>query len=75
MSVTGYSVDDLGSYFQINQEHQTTSKTYTDYVKCGDTITISSAIMGYFLRVEETQFGLTTELTPMLHGITKDNLD
>jgi hypothetical protein len=31
--------------------------------------------MGYFLRVEETQFGLTTELLPMVHGMGRNNLD
>ncbi len=75
MSVTGYHVDDLGSFWQINQKHQELRKTYKDAVQCGDTITVSSAIIGYSLRVEETQFGLTTELLPMVHGITKDNLD
>lgn len=60
MSVTGFRVDDLGSYWQLNQKYQSTTKTYKDSILCGDTITISSAIMGYFLRVEETQFGLTT---------------
>jgi hypothetical protein len=44
-------------------------------VLCGDTITISSAIEGYYLRVEDTQFGLTTELLPMVHGMKKENLD
>ena len=60
MSVTGFRIDDLGSFWQLNQKHQTATKTYEDPLLCGDSITISSAIMGYFLRVEETQFGLTT---------------
>jgi hypothetical protein len=75
MSVTGYRIDDLGSYWQISQKHQATTKTFRDAVLCGDTVTISSTIMGYFLRVEETQFGLTTELLPMVHGMGRNNLD
>ena len=75
MSVTGYHIDDLGSYWQINEAHKTSTRTYTDPVLCGDTITLSSAIEGYFLRVEDTQFGLTTELLPMVHGIGKDSAD
>ena len=75
ISVTGYPLDDLGSYWQISQPFQTTKKTYSDPVLCGDTITISSVVVGYFLRAEDTQFGLTTELLPMVHGITKDRLD
>ncbi len=60
MSVTGYPIYDLGSYWQISQPFKSTKKTYTDSVRCGDRITISSVIVGYFLRVESTQFGLTT---------------
>ena len=51
MSVTGYPIDDLGSYWQISQPFKKATKTYTDSVLCGDYITISSAIVGYFLRV------------------------
>lgn len=51
MSVTGFRVDDLGSFWQVNQKYQQAIKTYKDYVRCGDTISISSVIMGYFLRV------------------------
>lgn len=75
ISVTGYRVDDLGSFWQISQKHQNAVKTIHDPLLCGDTVTISSAIMGYYLRVEETQFGLTTELLPMVHGMTRNNLD
>lgn len=75
MSVTGYRVDDLGSYWQLSQKHQATEKTFRDPLLCGDIITISSVIMGYYLRVEETQFGLTTELLPMVHGMNRGNLD
>lgn len=75
ISVTGYHIDDLGSYWQLNQPFQATRKTYKDAVVCGDTITLSSVIVGYSLRVEETQFGLTTELLPMVHGMTRDKLD
>lgn len=60
MSVTGFRVDDLGSYWQFSQKFKATSKTVKDPILCGDTITISSTIIGYYLRVEETQFGLTT---------------
>ena len=73
--MTGYPHDDLGSYWQISQPYQTNSKVYTDPVLCGDTITSSSVIVGYFLRAEDTQFGLTTELLPMVHGINKDKID
>lgn len=75
MSVTGFRIDDLGSYWQVSQKHQTAVKTLNDPVRCGDTVTISSAIIGYYLRVEETQFGLTTELLPMVHGMMRNNLD
>lgn len=75
MSVTGYHIDDLGSYWQLSQKHQAVSKTVFDPLLCGDTVTVSSAIMGYFLRAEETQFGLTTELLPMVHGMARNNLD
>lgn len=75
MSVTGYRIDDLGSYWQLSQKHQTATKTVFDPLLCGDTVTVSSAIMGYFLRAEETQFGLTTELLPMVHGMARNNLD
>ena len=51
MSVTGYAIDDLGSYWQINQKYQSAIKIYRDVVQCGDTITISSVIIGYSLRV------------------------
>lgn len=51
MSVTGFHVDDLGSYWQISQAHQKKEKVYTDPVLCGDTITLSSVIEGYFLRM------------------------
>jgi len=50
MSVTGYHIDDLGSYWQFSQAYQKAVKTYEEPVLCGDTITISSAIEGYFLR-------------------------
>ena len=75
MSVTGYRVDDLGSYWQLNQKYQSAKKEYKHQLACGDTITISSAIIGYFLRVEETQFGLTTELLPMVHGMNRNSID
>jgi hypothetical protein len=75
MSVTGYRVDDVGSFWQISEKHQSHTKTYKDAVRCGDAITLSSALVGYYLRVEETQFGLTTELIPIVHGMTKDNID
>jgi hypothetical protein len=75
MSVTGFRIDDLGSYWQLNQKYQTAVKTYQDPILCGDTITVSSTIIGYSLRVEETQFGLTTELLPMVHGMNKNNID
>lgn len=75
MSVTGFRVDDLGSYWQLGQQYKATAKTVKDPILCGDTITISSAIIGYSLRVEETQFGLTTELLPMVHGIQRNSLD
>lgn len=52
MSVTGFRIDDLGSFWQLSQKHQTAAKTYEDPLLCGDSITISSAIMGYYLRVE-----------------------
>ena len=60
MSVTGYHIDDLGSYWQIGEAYKVAIKTYEQPVLCGDTISISSAIQGYSLRMEETQFGLTT---------------
>ena len=71
MSVTGYWNDDLGNYWQIGQPFKTTSKTYTDPVTCGSIISISSVIEAYTLRIEETQFGLTTQLLPMVHGMKK----
>lgn len=49
-SVTGYRMDDLGSYWQIREKHLEKSKTFKDPIKCGDTITIVSTIMDYFLR-------------------------
>jgi hypothetical protein len=75
MSVTGFHIDDLGSYWQVGQPHGSRTKTYTDAVICGDSVTISSAIQGYFLRTEETQFGLTTELLPMVHGMKQESVD
>jgi hypothetical protein len=60
MSVTGYGIDDLGSYWQVNEGFKSYTKTFEDIVRCNDQVSISSAIMDYFLRVEETQFGLTT---------------
>ena len=75
MSVTGYWVDDLGSYWQIGEPYKTASKIYSDPVTCGSIITISSVIEAYALRMEETQFGLTTQLLPMVHGIKKEGYD
>jgi len=54
MSVTGFHIDDLGSYWQVGEKYKSATKTHKDAVLCGETITTSSAIMGYFLRVEET---------------------
>lgn len=75
LSVTGYPFDDLGSFWQVSQQHKVNKHTYADPVRCGDIITLSSTIVGYFLRLEETQFGLTTELLPMVHGIPADRVD
>ena len=36
---------------------------------------LRSAIIGYSLRMDETTFGLTTELLPMVHGVESNNLD
>jgi len=51
MSVTGFRIDDLGSFWQLNQKFKGASKTIKDLLLCGDTVTVSSVIMGYFLRV------------------------
>lgn len=75
MSITGYHVDDLGSYWQLGERHQRKTHTHTDPLLCGDTITVASVIQGYFMRVEDTQFGLTTELLPMVHGMNAQNVD
>jgi hypothetical protein len=44
-------------------------------LKCGDVIRLKSAIIGYNLRTDETTFGLTTELLPMVHGMPDDRAD
>lgn len=75
LSVTGYPFDDLGSFWQVHQPYKIKKHAYRDVVRCGDTIALSSAIVGYFLRLEETQFGLTTELLPMVHGMPADRVD
>ena len=49
-SVTGYAVDDHGSYWQLNEKINSKTKTLTDVIKCGDSITVRSAIIDYFLR-------------------------
>jgi|JI9StandDraft_2_1071091.scaffolds.fasta_scaffold2903963_1 hypothetical protein len=33
------------------------------------------SISDYYLRTEDTTFGLTTELIPLVHGIKKDQID
>ena len=75
MSVTGFHIDDLGSYWQIGEPFKVATKTYSDPVLCGNIISISSVIQAYSLRVEETQFGLTTQLLPMVHGMKKESQD
>jgi hypothetical protein len=52
LSVTGFHIDDLGSYWQLNEKHKSFTHTQEDPIRCGDTITVASAIQGYFLRVE-----------------------
>lgn len=42
---------------------------------CGDTIMLSSSIMNYLLRTEDTTFGLTTDLIPFVHGVDFDQID
>ena len=66
--MSGYNFDDLGNYWQVLEEHPYHTKTYQDPIKCGDVIKLSSVIIGYNLRLDETSFGLTTELLPMVHG-------
>ena len=61
-------MDDLGNYWQILQEYPYETKTYEEIVKCGDVVRLTSVIIGYSLRLDETSFGLTTELLPMVHG-------
>ena len=45
MSVTGYRIDDLGSYWQLNQKHQSAVKTIRDPLLCGDTISLADATL------------------------------
>ena len=44
-------------------------------IKCGDTVMLYASIVNYYLRTEETTFGLTTELLPLVHGVPKDQMD
>ena len=44
MSVTGFHIDDLGSYWQIGEPFKVATKTYSDPVLCGNIISISSVI-------------------------------
>lgn len=34
-----------------------------------------SSICDYYLRTDETEFGMTTELLPLVHGIKKNQID
>lgn len=34
-----------------------------------------SSIVDYYLRTDDTEFGLTTELLPLVHGIKQDKID
>lgn len=34
-----------------------------------------ASIVDYYLRTDDTEFGLTTELLPLVHGIKKDKID
>ena len=58
----------MGNYWQILEEYPFQTKTYEEFVKCGDVVKLKSVIIGYSLRLDETSFGLTTELLPMVHG-------
>jgi len=74
-SVTGYGLDDAGNYWQVLEELGLNTKTYNQPLQCGDVIRLKSAIIGYSLRTDETSFGLTTELLPMVHGMPDDRAD
>jgi hypothetical protein len=68
-SVTGFGTDDSGNYWQVLEENLFATKTYSDPLRCEDVVRIKSAIIGYFLRADDTSFGMTTELLPMVHGM------
>lgn len=36
---------------------------------------LASSIMNYLLRAEDTVFGLTTDLIPLVHGLSFDQID
>ena len=35
MSVTGFHIDDLGSYWQVSEKYKSATKTHKDAVLCG----------------------------------------
>lgn len=73
--MTGYPHDDQGNYWQVLEEYPYHTKTYSEIVKCGDVIRLRSAIIGYNVRIDETSFGLTTELLPIVHGVFDSQSD